>query len=206
MKVHIVFAHPNINSFNGQLRKIAIDTFTQSNSEVSVSDLFQINFKASADEKDFTKLHKPDYFDLQAEQLMALQNGTFTEDIQREHRLLTQADLIIFQFPFWWYSMPAVLKGYIERVFSYGYAYGRAGKYLQNKQILISTSTGSPLAVFAANNRSVEDYLKHLIVGTFELCGLKVVEPFIVHGAKQLNEEQSEQAFNNYKQKLISLQ
>lgn len=60
MKAHIIFAHPNINSFNGQLRKVALDTFTQLGGEVSVSDLYQINFKASADEKDFTQLHNPD--------------------------------------------------------------------------------------------------------------------------------------------------
>ena len=56
MKVHLVFAHPNLDSFNGQLRTTAIDFFKENNINYSISDLYQINFKASADKDDFTYL------------------------------------------------------------------------------------------------------------------------------------------------------
>ena len=106
MKAHLVFAHPNLQSYNGKLRDTAIETLEANGWTVSVSDLFQMKFKASADEGDFTILHNPQFFDLQTEQQIAIQKQTFTADIQREQQLLTEADLIIFQFPLWWYSIP----------------------------------------------------------------------------------------------------
>ena len=110
MKAHIVFAHPNLQSYNGQLRNTAIQTLEAFGWSVSVSDLYQMKFKASADEDDFTSLYIVDFFDLQVEQQAATQRQTYSEDITREHKLLSEADLIIFQFPLWWYSMPGLLK------------------------------------------------------------------------------------------------
>ena len=65
MKAHLVFAHPNIKSYNGQLRDTAIQTLESTGWQVTVSDLFQLKFKASADEDDFTELYNTDFFDLQ---------------------------------------------------------------------------------------------------------------------------------------------
>ena len=119
---------------------------------------------------------------------MAYKNGTFTEDIKREQKLLAQADLIIFQFPLWWYSMPALMKGYIDRVFSYGFAYGNNGVFLRDKKVLISTSTGAPEAAWGNDQRgNLKDILHHLLVGTFGLCGLKVIPPSIAYGAKRMS-------------------
>jgi NAD(P)H dehydrogenase (quinone) len=63
MKAHIVFVHPNLQSYNGQLRTTAIQTLQGFGWTVSVSDLFQMKFKASADEDDFTELDNNDFFD-----------------------------------------------------------------------------------------------------------------------------------------------
>jgi NAD(P)H dehydrogenase (quinone) len=185
MNAHLVFAHPNPKSYNGQLRDAAIQVLKEQGWEVTVSDLFQMNFKASADENDFTELHNADFLDLQNEQLIASQRGTFSADILREHQLLSEADLIIFQFPLWWSSMPGVLKGYIDRVFSYGWAYG--GKQaLAGKKILVSMTTGAPEVVWTEEKRgTIKQTFKHLFVGTFELCGLLTLEPFIFYGAKR---------------------
>jgi NAD(P)H dehydrogenase (quinone) len=206
MKVHLVFAHPNLDSFNGQLRTTAIDFFKENNINYSISDLFQDDFKASADKDDFTFLANPNYFDLQFEQAHAIQNGNFVDDIKREQQLLQEADLIIFQFPFWWYSMPALLKGYIDRVFSMGWAYGGV-QALKDKKILVSTTTGAPEMAWTEDNRgTIKDVLKHLFVGTFGLTGLNAVEPFIVYGAKRLDETEKRarlSQFSNYLKSLI---
>ena len=101
MKAHIVFAHPNLQSYNGQLRNTAIQTLQAFGWSVSVSDLYQMKFKASADEDDFTSLYNVDFFDLQIEQQNASQRQTYSADITREQQLLSEADLIIFQFPLW---------------------------------------------------------------------------------------------------------
>jgi NAD(P)H dehydrogenase (quinone) len=205
MKAHIVFAHPNLQSYNGQLRNIAIQELEAIGWTVSVSDLFQMKFKASADEDDFTELYNTDFFDLQTEQQAATQKGTYSADIIREHQLLSKADLIIFQFPLWWYSMPGILKGYIDRVFSMGWAYG-GGQALAGKKILVSMTTGAPDFAWTVEKRGIiKDIFKHLFVGTFGLCGLQPLEPFIVYGAKRQTEEDKNNIFESYKKCLIEL-
>jgi NAD(P)H dehydrogenase (quinone) len=198
MNIHIVFAHPNIASFNGAMRNVAIETFTEMGHQVTTADLFQSKFKASADAEDFVELYHDDFFDIQVEQSAATQRQTFTPDILEQHRLLSQADLIIFQFPLWWYSMPAPLKGYIDRVFSMGWAYG-GGKALAGKKILVSTTTGAPEFAWAPDKRgTVKENFKHLFVGTFELVGLQAFEPYIVYGAKRLDESERNTALNDF--------
>jgi len=202
MKAHIVFTHPNLQSFNDQMRNIAIQTLEEMGWTVSVSDLHQMKFKAAADEEDFTSLSNEGFFDLQKEQSMALQNQSFSEDIKREHQLLHEADLIIFQFPLWWESMPALMKGYIDRVFSMGWAYG-GGKALAGKSVLVSTTTGAPDFVWIPENRwTIKDTFKHLFVGTFKLCGMQSLEPFIAYSAKRMSEEDKNLTFEKYKQYL----
>jgi NAD(P)H dehydrogenase (quinone) len=205
MKAHIVFAHPNLQSYNGQLRNTAIHSLEEIGWTVTVSDLFQMKFKASADEDDFTELYNSDFFDLQTEQNAATQNGTYSADIKREHQLLSEADVIIFQFPLWWYSMPGILKGYIDRVFSMGWAFG-GGQALSGKKILVSMTTGAPEFAWTSDNRgTINDIFKHLFIGTFGLCGLQPLEPFIVYCAKRQTEEDKNNIFENYKKRLIEL-
>ena len=109
MRAHIIFAHPNIKSYNGLLRDTSIQTIQGFGWTVTTSDLYQIGFKASANEDDFTSLYDSDFFDLQKEQQIAALKGSFSEDIVREHELLQAADLIIFQFPLCWHSVPGLL-------------------------------------------------------------------------------------------------
>ncbi len=205
MKAHIVFAHPNLQSYNGQLRNTAIQTLEAFGWSVSVSDLYQMKFKASADEDDFTSLYIVDFFDLQVEQQAATQRQTYSEDITREHKLLSEADLIIFQFPLWWYSMPGLLKGYVDRVFSMGWAYG-GGRALAGKRILVSMTTGAPDFAWTPEKRgTINDIFKHLFVGTFGLCGMENLEPFIVYGAKRHSEMDKKTIFENYIKRLTEI-
>jgi NAD(P)H dehydrogenase (quinone) len=199
MKAHIVFTHPELQSFNGEMRNLAIQTLEELGWNVSVCDLYQMKFKATAGQDDFTELYNEDFFDLQKEQSMALQNHSFSEDIIIEHQLLSEADLIIFQFPLWWESMPALMKGYIDRVFSMGWAYG-GGKALAGKNFLVSTTTGAPDFVWIPENRwTIKDVLKHLFTGTFGLCGMQSLEPFIAYGAKRMSEGDKNMTFEKYK-------
>jgi NAD(P)H dehydrogenase (quinone) len=205
MKTHIVFAHPNLQSYNGQLKDIAIQALDGNGWTVSVSNLYQMKFKASADEDDFTELYNSDFFDLQTEQQAATQKQTYSADILREHQLLSEADLIIFQFPLWWYSMPALLKGYIDRVFSMGWAYG-GGQALAGKKILVSMTTGAPDFAWTEEKRgTIKDIFKHLFVGTFGLCGMQALEPFIVYGAKRQTEQDKLSIIEHYKKRLTEL-
>ena len=205
MKAHIVFAHPNVQSYNGQLRNTAIQTLEANGWTVSVSDLYQIKFKAAADEDDFKSLYQEDFFDLQLEQQAAIKNKTFSEDILLEQQLLSEADLIVLQFPLWWYSMPALLKGYIDRVFSMGWAYGGV-QALAGKKVLVCMTTGAPEFAWTEEKRgTIKDIFKHLFVGTFGLCGLQPVEPFIAYGAKRQTEEEKMIMLEKYQEHIMEV-
>jgi NAD(P)H dehydrogenase (quinone) len=205
MKAHIVFAHPGVQSFNSKMRNTAVQTLEQFGWSVSISDLFQMKFKASADEYDFTELSNTGYFDLQSEQQVAAQKQTFAADIQREQQMLSDADLVIFQFPLWWYCMPEVLKGYIDRVFTMGWAYG-GNQALAGKQVLVSMTTGAPDFAWTEDKRgTIKDIFKHLFIGTFGLCGMQSLEPFIVYGAKRISEQEKEVTLEKYRHMLQAI-
>lgn len=64
-------------------------------------------------------------------------------NVVAEQEALTKADVVIFQFPMFWFTAPASLKNWVDSVFTYGFAYGSTGKALHNKEFLISTTVGS---------------------------------------------------------------
>jgi len=97
------------------------------------------------------------------------------------------------------------MKGYIDRVFSMGWAYG-GGKALAGKNVLISITTGAPDFVWIPENRwTIKDTFKHLFIGTFRLCGMQSLEPFIAYGAKRMSEEEKKLTFEKYKHYLMEI-
>jgi NAD(P)H dehydrogenase (quinone) len=126
MNVLIVLAHPEPNSLNGHLKDIAVETLTSNGDEVKVSDLFAMKFKAVLDEDDFTERVDKSVFNPIIEQYNAVKTGKVPEDVAAEMKKVKWADLIIFQFPVWWTSFPAILKGWIDRVFANGFAFDAA--------------------------------------------------------------------------------
>jgi NAD(P)H dehydrogenase (quinone) len=199
MNTLIVFAHPNPKSFNGRLKDTAVETLESMGHAVQVSDLFAMNFKCTADQEDFTTLANPNYFDLQFEQREAMIAGTFTDDIKEEQEKLRWAELLIFQFPFWWFSMPAPLKGYFDRVFSVGFAYSGASE-LAGKKAIICTTTGSPNERWVESNQAgtIEYIFHHIHFGVFEFCGMETLKPFAIGPAKRLTEDQKQEKIEEW--------
>lgn len=191
MNTLIIFAHPNHASLNGRLMNRSVRILREMNHQVEVSDLYGQNFQAAAGPGDFTRLVNPEYFDLQKEQAYAAVHGTFTPDITAEQKKLLQADLLLFHFPFWWYSMPAVMKGYFDRVFSVGFAYGGAEK-LAGKKAIVCTTTGAGTDWLNDQQPpgNIQRIFHHILYGTFAFTGMHALEPFVVYHAKRLNEEQ----------------
>ncbi|MBN2802962.1 MAG: NAD(P)H-dependent oxidoreductase [Deltaproteobacteria bacterium] len=108
----------------------------------------------------------------------------FKIDVKAEQAALLKADTIVLQFPFHWYSVPGILKEWIDRVLEYGFAYGSTGDKLKGKNLLISTTIGGPEDAYSSegyNNYKIDDLLKPLIQ-TANLCGLKLHEPIVTHG------------------------
>jgi NAD(P)H dehydrogenase (quinone) len=194
MHVLIVLAHPEPASFNGRLARLAADTLTAQGHTVEVSDLYRQNFAAASGPADFSLEPNSDFFDLQAAQRAAVAQGGFVPEIQAEIDKLRRCDLLLLQFPLWWHSVPAILKGWLDRVLAVGFAYGGT-KELAGKKALVSLTSGTPNQLWDGTTLpTLESTLSHLLRGTLAYCGMQVYAPYMIGSAKHLGAEERTQA------------
>ncbi|MGB5825458.1 MAG: NAD(P)H-dependent oxidoreductase, partial [Pseudomonas mandelii] len=111
MKVLIVHAHPEPKSFTAALRDQAVSTLEAQGHEVRVSDLYAMNWNPVASADDFSSRENPEYLVYALEQRLGVKRQSLAPDIQQELDKLLWADLLILNFPIFWFSAPAMLKG-----------------------------------------------------------------------------------------------
>lgn len=187
MQVLLVYAHPEPRSFNGLMRDAAVETLSAAGHRVTVADLYAEGFDPVAGPRDVTARKDPAKFDLGLEQLHAAQGGHFAPDVQREIDRLLAADLLILQFPMWWHSVPAILKGWIDRTLAYGALYGPGRTWdtgvMRGRRAMLAFTTSAPPASFLPDgkNGDMERILWPLHAGTLGVCGFSVLPPFIAH-------------------------
>ncbi len=212
LNVFIIFAHPEPNSLNGALKDLAVLTLKENGNKVKVSDLYGMGFKATLDRDDFLKMQTPNRLMPVLEQLNASKTDGFASDIKAEMEKIEWADLIIFQFPIWYETMPALLKAWFERVLAHGFAHNiLEGKvndqgFLKGKKAMLSFTAGSEKESFY-NDISSEDKTKLLppITKALRFTGLKVIDAFAVFNAMPLSEDDAEKAFDEYKKLLNNI-
>ncbi|KAG9467948.1 hypothetical protein GDO78_013989 [Eleutherodactylus coqui] len=125
-----VFAHQERTSFNYAMKEAAQAALQKKGWTVLVSDLYEMNFNAILSRDDIRGEPKhPNNFKYSSETLVAWKEGRLSRDIEEEQKKLDKADLVIFQFPLYWCGPPAIMKGWMERVFSKGFAYSREFRY-----------------------------------------------------------------------------
>src|SRR6266700_1044722 len=202
MKVLFVFAHPEPRSLNGALRDVAIEELEARGHEVRVSDLYAARWKSEVDRADFPLLAPDARFVPVAASKKAFEANTLTDDVKAEIEKLLWADALILQFPLWWFSMPAILKGWIDRVYSYGFAYGvgehsdkrwgdRYGEgTLAGKRAMLLVTTGGWEEHYSARgiNGPIDDLLFPINHGILYYPGYDVLPPFVVYGVDRLDE------------------
>lgn len=131
----------------------------------------------------------------------------FSVDVDREQRRLMDHDLIVFQFPVFWYSTPALLKQWQDLVLEYGFAYGPNGKMLAGKRTLACVTTGGSRADYAedgGNSRVVEQFL-YPLERTATLCGMEYLPPFVLFSANHLDDDSAQQHIQSYPRLLTAL-
>ncbi|WP_263834029.1 NAD(P)H-dependent oxidoreductase [Sulfurospirillum oryzae] len=127
-------------------------------------------------------------------------------DVAKEQALLVQFDRIIFQFPLYWYSAPAMLKEWQDKVLGYGFAYGPEGSKLAGKESKIVVSTGSPEYAYQAgayNNFTLSEYLRPL-QSTIVFTGMDFKGIFAAYSAMKLTEEALLKDISHYQKILKS--
>ncbi|XP_041700384.1 NAD(P)H dehydrogenase [quinone] 1-like isoform X3 [Coregonus clupeaformis] len=155
-KVLIVYAHQSTGSFNAAAKDAAVTALTAQGCKVEVSDLYAMKFKASATVDDITgEVKDAEHFQYGEETMLAWKEGRLSADITEEHRKLSEAELVIFQFPMYWFTVPAIMKGWMDRVLTLGFAYTSEKRYSQgifkDKKAMLSFTTGSQESMFSAN-------------------------------------------------------
>lgn len=105
-------------------------------------------------------------------------------NVEEEQKALLAADIIVLQFPFHWYAMPALLKKWVDDVFAYNFAYGSQGDKLKDKHFVLSFTVGGPQDAYTPlgyNHFRVEDMI-HPLEQTAYLTGMKYHSPIYTNG------------------------
>jgi NAD(P)H dehydrogenase (quinone) len=216
MNVFLIYAHPNPHSLNAQLKDHAMGVLQRDGHEVRISDLYAMKWKAVADAEDFPECDKSLPLEYMTASGEAFENGTQSKDIAAETDKLVWADAVIFQFPVWWFGFPAILKGWIDRIFALKFAYGYrdAGntyRYgdgaLVGKRALLSVTVGGPEVDYGP--RGINGPLEHLLFpithGTLFFPGLDVLPTFAVYGTVTIDESGIEVAKRALEKRIAGL-
>jgi len=211
MKVLIVHAHPEPQSFTAALRDQATATLQAQGHEVQVSDLYAMNWNPVASASDFTSRENPDYLVYALEQRLGVKSQSIALDIRQELDKLLWADLLILNFPIFWFSAPAMLKGWIDRVLVSGVCYGGKRFYdqggLAGKKALVTVTLGGREHMFGegAIHGPLEDMLRPILRGTLAYVGFEVLEPFVAWHVPYISAEARQDFLRNYQQRLEGL-
>lgn len=176
MKHLFIYAHPNEASLNAQFKNTAVSTLRNNGNEVIVRDLNNLNFNPV----------------LSLNDLAGQRTGTATNDVLVEQEYIAWSDCITFIYPIWWTGMPAIMKGYIDRIFTYGFAYrydyGIQKGLLEGKNAVIINSHGKTKAEYKALGMDKALYLTS-DKGIFEYCGINIKHHLFFDGAERANAE-----------------
>ncbi|WP_405016941.1 NAD(P)H-dependent oxidoreductase [Kitasatospora sp. NBC_00070] len=219
MKTLIVHAHPDPKSLNSSLKDLAVSTLTAAGHEVRVSDLYAMDWKATVDAADYgSEASSP--LRVARDSGRAFEAGTLSPDVRAEQEKLLWADTIVFQFPLWWYTMPAILKGWVDRVFTHRFAYGvgehSATKYgerfgegtLAGRRALLSVTLGGPESHYSARgiNGPIDDLLFPFQHGVLYHPGVEVLPPFLLYSADRLTPEDYPDVAKAWQERLLTLE
>ena len=112
-------------------------------------------------------------------------------DVAAEQALLARAKLLVWLHPVHWYSMPPLLKLWLDEVLTFGWAYGPGGRALTGKDLWLAASTGGPQESYRPDgyNRYFFDAFLHPCDQTAALCGMRWLPPLLLHGAHRATRE-----------------
>ena len=212
MKILIVFAHPEHQSFNGAMFRTAVETLTAAGHEVKTSDLYAMGFNPASDRHNFITLKDPDYFKQQIEEMHATETYGFAEDVEDEISKLEWCELMIWQFPLWWFGLPAILKGWVDRVFAMGRTYGGGRIYdngvFKGKRALLSLTTGGPAAAYVKGGfqGDIQAILRPIQRGMLQFLGFTVLAPQITYGPVRLEPDARAEVLAAYAERLRNIE
>lgn len=187
MKSHIVLAHPENKSFNGRLANTTQSRLKAAGYEVTFSDLYADGFDPREGPAHYQKFSNCEQFHAQTEQRFNAEHDTTPQDVAIERDRVLQSDDLVIHFPSWWFGMPAMLKGWIDRVFVYGSVYRSSLRYdkgiCRGKKMIACITTGASQDSCSFNGREGDSRLHAWpLIFPFRYIGFDVLKPVIFHG------------------------
>lgn len=210
MNVLIVHAHPEPTSFTAALKDTAQRALSAAGHRVEISDLYGEGFNPVAGRHDFTSAADAARFHYQSEQFHASQTGGFSAELVREQERLMRADLFVFTFPLWWGGLPAIVKGWFDRVCAYGVAYADGKRfdqgYFVGRRAMLAITTGGTMERFSPGGSygPIQDVLYPIRRCMLEYLGLEVMDPFVAYAAPRVDAATRAEYLHNWEARLLS--
>ncbi|XP_062997529.1 NAD(P)H dehydrogenase [quinone] 1 [Elgaria multicarinata webbii] len=211
-KALIVLAHAERTSFNYAMKEAAVEALRKAGWSVAVSDLYAMKFNPVLSREDVTgKPKDPQNFSYPAETALAWKEGRLSRDIVEEQQKLQAADLVIFQFPLQWFGLPAILKGWFDRILTSGFSYSYSAMYdqgpFQKKKAVLSFTTGGTGSMYTPEgvNGDINIILWPIQSGTLHFCGFQVLEPQIAFSIGHTPAEGRSQILEGWKKRLATI-
>ncbi|BDA63877.1 NAD(P)H-dependent oxidoreductase [Actinomyces capricornis] len=210
----IVHAHPEPRSFSTAQAHTVAEQLRADGVETTLVDLYAEHWDPVLSADQFPD--DPDssgYFKPQAAQMNAVAQGSLGEPVASQLRLLQDSDLLILSFPLWWFSMPAILKGWVDRVLVMGAAFGgehgvREQGGMRGKKAMVLLTTGGSQQAFAPDTPgsygSLDSFLFHIHQGTLEFCGFEVLPVLATFGPAHLDGAGRAQALETIREGITS--
>ncbi len=211
MNALIVYASPEPTSFSAALKNVAEETLTGLGHEVTVSDLYAEHFNPVAGRHDFMTVADGDRFHYQQEQLKASHENGFSPELGREQQRVAQAELLVFVYPLWWGGMPAILKGWFDRVMAYGFAYADGKRFdsgfFKGRVGIVALTTGGTPERFSKEGvyGPIEDLLYPHRKAMLEYLGLRVEPSFVAYAAPRVSHAAREKYLQAWSAQLTEL-
>ena len=176
MRVLVVLAHPRPDSFNHALARELCAGLAEAGHEADLADLYAEGFRPELDAADFR----------------IYEQGATPPDIRAYQERASAAQAMAFVFPVWWFSPPAMVKGFVERVFFEGFAFrfGRGGRViglLKHERALVLNTGGASSAMvqlFGFAKPMDQTFCEW----TLKFCGIKEVRRVLFHGITETSE------------------
>jgi len=212
MNVLVVLAHPEPKSFNGALRDTAVKALREAGHVVEQSDLYAMRWQPLLRHADFVDTDAESFFNVQDAQRRAVASGTQSPDVAAEQGKIARADLVVLIFPVWWFGVPAILKGWFDRVLALDVAYG-GGRWFdqgvfRGKRALICCTTGARSDRFSEKGLfgPIDWVLHPLRVGTLNFCGFDTLEPFVAWAAGNCDSDRRSQYLRAWMSRLSAIE
>ncbi|WP_030750163.1 NAD(P)H-dependent oxidoreductase [Streptomyces sp. NRRL F-5135] len=190
-----VHAHPEPRSFSTAQMATAAQTLRDAGYRVDVLDLYADAWAPALSREEFAPADGP--FKPQAEQMRAVEDGTLDAAVKAHLDRLLAADLLVLSFPMWWFSLPAILKGWVDRVFVMGGVFGGdfglfGDAALAGKRAMLLLTTGGPSESFLPGGAfgPMDDFLFHIHRGMLEFVGYQVLDPVVTYGPARMTDQE----------------